>query len=132
MASFKPADPQLEVDGYWGTATTRALCDYFGITSAQRGGDYRVHGQYQPNVNANPGLVSSAWVCDSLAGDDVIRNLQNFKSSLEKDGILGTETIKAIQDLVGIPAEYQDGWLEAGSTTIKMLQSMLNKGSLLN
>ena len=126
-----PANPQLTVDGYWGVATTRALCDYFDISSG-RNGDFIVRGQYQPNIDANPGLVASAWVDDgTLAGDDVIRKLQGFNAGLTKDGILGTNTIKTIQDIVGLPAKYQDGVLDAPSNTIKSLQTMLNNGSLL-
>ena len=111
----------LEVDGYWGSETTRmyqrlaALAVVDGIVSSQPASQ----------ASANPGLTSGwDWVSDDAAsGSETIKDLQRMLK-VTQDGLIGPGTISALQ------ARYkltQDGVLSAESPTIKRLQAELNR-----
>ena len=109
----------LEVDGYWGSETTRmyqrlaALAVVDGIVSSQPASQ----------ASANPGLTSGwDWVSDDAAsGSETIKDLQRWLK-VTQDGLMGSQTISALQARYHLP---QDGVLNEESPTIKKLQSEL-------
>ena len=109
----------LEVDGYWGSETTRmyqrlaALAVVDGIVSSQPASQ----------ASANPGLTSGwDWVSDDAAsGSETIKDLQRMLK-VTQDGLMGPQTISALQARYHLP---QDGVLSEESPTIKKLQSEL-------
>ena len=109
----------LEVDGYWGSETTRmyqrlaALAVVDGIVSSQPASQ----------ASANPGLTSGwDWVSDDAAsGSETIKDLQRLLK-VTQDGLMGSQTISALQARYHLP---QDGVLSEESPTIKKLQSEL-------
>ena len=109
----------LEVDGYWGSETTRmyqrlaALAVVDGIVSSQPASQ----------ASANPGLTSGwDWVSDDAAsGSETIKHLQRMLK-VTQDGLMGSQTISALQARYHLP---QDGVLSEESPTIKKLQSEL-------
>ena len=109
----------LEVDGYWGSETTRmyqrlaALAVVDGIVSSQPASQ----------ASANPGLTSGwDWVSDDAAsGSETIKHLQRMLK-VTQDGLMGPQTISALQARYHLP---QDGVLSEESPTIKKLQSEL-------
>ena len=109
----------LEVDGYWGSETTRmyqrlaALAVVDGIVSSQPASQ----------ASANPGLTSGwDWVSDDAAsGSETIKHLQGMLK-VTQDGLMGSQTISALQARYHLP---QDGVLSEESPTIKKLQSEL-------
>ena len=109
----------LEVDGYWGSETTRmyqrlaALAVVDGIVSSQPASQ----------ASANPGLTSGwDWVSDDAAsGSETIKDLQRWLK-VTQDGLMGSKTISALQARYHLP---QDGVLSEESPTIKKLQSEL-------
>ena len=111
----------LEVDGYWGSETTRmyqrlaALAVVDGIVSSQPAS----------RASANPGLAGGwDWVSDASAnGSQTIRALQGMLK-VTQDGLIGPGTISALQARYKLP---QDGVLSAESPTIKRLQAELNR-----
>ena len=109
----------LEVDGYWGSETTRmyqrlaTLAVVDGIVSSQPASQ----------ASANPGLTSGwDWVSDDAAsGSETIKDLQRWLK-VTQDGLMGSQTISALQARYHLP---QDGVLSEESPTIKKLQSEL-------
>ena len=109
----------LEVDGYWGSETTRmyqrlaALAVVDGIVSSQPASQ----------ASANPGLTSGwDWVSDDAAsGSETIKDFQRMLK-VTQDGLMGSQTISALQARYHLP---QDGVLSEESPTIKKLQSEL-------
>ena len=111
----------LEVDGYWGSETTRM----YQRLAALEVVDGIVSSQPASQASANPGLTSGwDWVSDDAAsGSETIKNLQGMLK-VTQDGLIGPGTISALQ------ARYkltQDGVLSAESPTIKRLQAELNR-----
>ena len=114
-----PSTNSIDVDGYWGRGTTEALQKFFGTYV-----DGEVWHQWAPNVNKN-GALTSGWLCDSTAkGSPVIRAMQNVLG-VTPDGVLGADTIKALQQRMGT---YVDGQLDPGSTCVQEMQRRLNEG----
>ncbi|MDO5092986.1 MAG: peptidoglycan recognition family protein [Propionibacteriaceae bacterium] len=119
-----PSDPgALDVDGYWGAATTTQLQKALGTPV-----DGVISKQAAVWKARNPGLVSGwDWVPEAAAtGSTVMRALQK-KVGADADGLIGPNTIKAIQKYYGQP---QDGTFAEGSATIKALQQALNDGKV--
>lgn len=116
---------KLDVDGYWGAATTSRLQRFFGC----------------PIVD---GIVSSQWSGDSWRhvgcpsfehnntgdGSTIIRRMQQ-KLGVSADGLCGQDTINALikrfQPASG--ATVLDGKFDEGSITIKAMQRALNAGT---
>lgn len=84
----------IDEDGLWGRETTRALQNHYGTTP-----DGEVWHQWAPNIRENPVLVDG-WLCDdSLLGSPVIRAIQSNLGVAPVDGIMGQDTITAINNL---------------------------------
>ena len=109
----------LEVDGYWGSETTRM----YQRLAALEVVDGIVSSQPASQASANPGLTSGwDWVSDDAAsGSETIKDLQRWLK-VTQDGLMGSQTISALQARYHLP---QDGVLSAESPTIKKLQSEL-------
>lgn len=123
-ASSTASTAKLEVDGYWGTATTKALQELAGTPV-----DGVVSSQSSYWESKNPGLTSGwEWVSESAAeGSQLIIALQK-KLGVTADGLIGTNTIKALQKKLA--AGEADGVFDAPSPAIKQLQKNLNAGKL--
>ena len=122
-----PGDPgtppsSLQVDGWWGASTTKLLQSVLGTPV-----DGVVSGQSKTWQAKNPGLVSGwEWVPEASAtGSEVIRAVQQ-KVGAEVDGLIGPNTIKAIQKHFGTT---QDGCFSEQSSCIMALQKKLNSGT---
>ena len=109
----------LEVDGYWGSETTRMYQRLAKLAVV----DGIVSSQPASQASANPGLTSGwDWVSDDAAsGSETIKNLQGILK-VTQDGLMGSQTISALQARYHLP---QDGVLSEESPTIKKLQSEL-------
>ena len=109
----------LEVDGYWGSETTRR----YQRLAALEVVDGIVSSQPASQASANPGLTSGwDWVSDDAAsGSETIKDLQRWLK-VTQDGLMGSQTISALQARYHLP---QDGVLSEESPTIKKLQSEL-------
>ena len=109
----------LEVDGYWGSETTRM----YQRLAALEVVDGIVSSQPASQASANPGLMSGwDWVSDDAAsGSETIKDLQRWLK-VTQDGLMGSQTISALQARYHLP---QDGVLSEESPTIKKLQSEL-------
>ena len=109
----------LEVDGYWGSETTRM----YQRLAALEVVDGIVSSQPASQASANPGLTSGwDWVSDDAAsGSETIKDLQRWLK-VTQDGLMGSQTISALQARYHLP---QDGVLSDESPTIKKLQSEL-------
>ena len=113
----------LNVDGYWGSATTRRLQEVLGTTA-----DGVVSSQAASWKSKNPGLASGwEWVSDAQAsGSPVIKALQS-KVGAGADGLIGPATIRAIQSHYGTTV---DGYFSEGSSCIMAMQRALNSGGV--
>ena len=109
----------LEVDGYWGSETTRMYQRLAKLAVV----DGIVSSQPASQASANPGLTSGwDWVSDDAAsGSETIKDLQRLLK-VTQDGLMGSQTISALQARYHLP---QDGVLSEESPTIKKLQSEL-------
>ena len=109
----------LEVDGYWGSETTRMYQRLAKLAVV----DGIVSSQPASQASANPGLTSGwDWVSDDAAsGSETIKHLQGMLK-VTQDGLMGSQTISALQARYHLP---QDGVLSEESPTIKKLQSEL-------
>ena len=109
----------LEVDGYWGSETTRMYQRLAKLAVV----DGIVSSQPASQASANPGLTSGwDWVSDDAAsGSETIKNRQGMLK-VTQDGLMGSQTISALQARYHLP---QDGVLSEESPTIKKLQSEL-------
>ena len=109
----------LEVDGYWGSETTRMYQRLAELAVV----DGIVSSQPASQASANPGLTSGwDWVSDDAAsGSETIKDLQRMLK-VTQDGLMGSQTISALQARYHLP---QDGVLSEESPTIKKLQSEL-------
>ncbi|OFO75405.1 muramidase [Rothia sp. HMSC065D02] len=109
----------LEVDGYWGSETTRMYQRLAELEVV----DGIVSSQPASQASANPGLTSGwDWVSDDAAsGSETIKDLQRWLK-VTQDGLMGSQTISALQARYHLP---QDGVLSEESPTIKKLQSEL-------
>lgn len=114
----EPGDGDLEEDGFWGTATTKAL---------QRSEGTVVDGEAWHQSNhwraANPGLTSGwGWENPPVTGSPVIAALQR-RLGIHDDGLIGPDTIRALQGHYGL---VKDGELWSPSPAIEALQRSLN------
>ncbi len=114
----------LEVDGYWGSETTRM----YQRLAALEVVDGIVSSQPASQASANPGLTSGwDWVSDDAAsGSETIKDLQRWLK-VTQDGLMGSQTISALQARYHLP---QDGVLSEESPTIKKLPVRAYRGYL--
>lgn len=110
---------KLDIDGYWGKATTTRLQMIFHTPI-----DGIVSDQWIQTKRENPGIVSSfEWVENPTEGSALIKAIQ-LKVGAYPDGILGDETIRAMQKWLRTPV---DGVLDSPSTMIRALQKWCNE-----
>lgn len=108
----------IDVDGKWGTATTKRAQQVFGTTV-----DGIVTDQYKVYEKQNPGLISFEWLDNpSSYGSELIRAIQK-KVNANVDGHIGPETIKKMQKYFGT---VQDGYVSNPSDVVKAFQEWLN------
>lgn len=113
----KPAASNLDVDGYWGQATTRALQKALGTAQ-----DGVISGQYSNAVTRN---ISSVKYGPPYTGSNVIKALQR-KIGATADGYIGPDTVRALQRYLGTPV---DGAISRPSTMVREMQRKLNNGN---
>ncbi|PJM73156.1 endolysin [Bifidobacterium primatium] len=106
----------LAVDGVWGRATTARLQKVLGTPV-----DGEIWHQWWPNRQA---AFGSGWQYDATGdGSPVIRRMQQ-KLGVKADGIIGRNTIDALQRHYGSSVDH---FLGASSWTVKRMQEALNK-----
>ena len=137
LVTAPAANAAIEADGYWGTETTELLQSVLmqgvlGQSDLLPFGDPAGTISSQPISRAeeNPGLASGwQWVSDEqVKGSGTIARLQREKLGFEKgDGIIGPQTISALQTWLGQTA---DGVLDGPSPTIEALQNYLNSQAI--
>lgn len=114
---------KLTVDGIWGPATTKRLQQIFGTPV-----DGVVSNQLRKFKASNPGLGSGwEWLTNPLdVGSALIKAMQKWAgmAAKEQDGMIGTETIKALQKKLGTPV---DGTVSNPSQMVKALQKWANE-----
>lgn len=112
----------LEVDGWWGELTTRALQRALGTPE-----DGVVSDQCAACRERNPGLLASSWewVDDPVQGSPMVRALQE-RVGAAVDGVAGDETFARLQGYLGTPV---DGVIDGPSACVEELQRRLNKGT---
>ena len=113
----------LEVDGYWGSETTRMYQRLAKLAVV----DGIVSSQPASQASANPGLTSGwDWVSDDAAsGSETIKDLQRWLGT-DVDGLIGPSTISALQSWLGQTA---DGVLDGPSPAIVAFQRKLIEGN---
>ena len=113
------APAALDVDGWWGPATVRALQAALGTDQ-----DGVVSNQDSRDMSAIGGVPSTAWQV-GRGGSDVIAALQS-KVGVEADRYFGPNTCRALQAYLGTE---QDGVLSHPSQAVRELQRRLNAGT---
>lgn len=109
----------VDVDGKWGTDTTKKAQEVFGTTV-----DGTVTDQYDIYKSQNPGLIAFEWKeKPSAYGSELIRAIQK-KVGATIDGHIGPKTIKKMQEWLGTK---QDGFVSNPSDVVKAFQKWLNK-----
>lgn len=112
--------PLLNVDGYWGPATTRELQRIFNTTI-----DGVVSHQVQDGCKA---ACTVGWQYDkTYIGSELICAMQHWLG-VNVDGLLGPISIKALQKKMWTTV---DGKLDAPSACVKQMQRFINAGNLL-
>lgn len=112
----------LEVDGWWGPKTTKALQGAFGTPQ-----DGIVSSQDVTYRNDGT-LAASSGGWEFVAkpqGSLMVQALQR-DLGVDVDGIMGPVTIKALERRHGI---YPDGRLDGPSLTVMQMQAAINEGS---
>lgn len=110
---------KIDVDGKWGTDTTRKAQEVFKTTVDGVVSDQRI--EYK---SKNPGLVESfEWKNSPTGYSDLIKAIQK-KVGANVDGWIGTETIKKMQAWLGT---IQDGCVSNPSDVVRAFQKWLNK-----
>lgn len=110
---------EIDCDGWWGEATTKALQRQLGCVV-----DGEIWHQWPENAQEG---CTSGWCYDySQAGSPLIREMQR-RLGVYVDGIMGKDTIKALQKRFGCVV---DGVLDGPSPCVKAMQEALNAGNL--
>lgn len=122
-SSQEPTVKGIDVDGKWGSDTTRALQSVLGLTQ-----DGIIAAQRPAYFNAvnKGGLLSNSWQTGSQSFSQTIQALQVKIGYSSRDGQFGTYTCKALQKYLGVA---QDGIIGNHSETVKELQRRLNNGT---
>ena len=113
----------LAIDGKWGKGTTKRLQEIFGTTE-----DGIVSDQNKKYKSENPGLTSG-WDWREKPngkGSQLIKALQKWAgmNKSDIDGVIGPNTIKALQRKLGTPI---DGKVSEISAMVKALQTWCNE-----
>lgn len=114
-----PSVPRINEDGFWGAEVTRRLQQILGTPV-----DGVVSSQFRPFAKGNPGLTWGwEWVTKPN-GSQLIREIQK-RVGADPDGVLGGDTVKAIQRYLGTPV---DGVVSERSSMVMAIQRRLNEG----
>lgn len=113
----------LEVDGYWGSATTLKLQNVLGAPYK----DGEISRQSSVFRVSNPGLTSG-WEWGGIVGDGGSQTIKLIQKRVglsggDVDGKIGPITIKAMQRYFGT---YVDGVFDEKSPCIMVMQKKLN------
>jgi len=121
-----PPAGALDVDGFWGSATTTRAQVVLGVLPA----DGQVRFQFKPNKQD---AMTSGWVFDFVPGrgSPLITRMQEIMAAAGQyqstvDGVAGPEFSRGLQRRFGTVV---DGTLQARSPTVMALQSALNAGA---
>lgn len=114
-----PSDGKLEVDGYFGPLTIRALQHALGTIE-----DGYVSGQLKTNMDSIGGRPHTAWLIGT-GGSAMVKALQR-KVGASIDGRFGPLTCRLLQRYLGTPV---DGIIDKPSPMVKELQRRLNAGT---
>lgn len=133
-SSSGTTDRTLTLDGKWGESTT--LEAQRQVAAKYQDGEVSRQNAYWEDDN--PGLTTGwQWMSSGYGdGSPLIEDLQkiiNFKGygKVSVDGLAGPEFFKGLQRLLTAAKVYSgkiDGQIDYPSTTVKGLQSALNKG----
>lgn len=120
-SSSKPAQAAsgIQVDGWWGSATTRRLQQVIGTPA-----DGVVSSQWSGRKGILAACTSGWEWTGSPKGSTVIRAMQG-RLGVSADGIMGPATVRALEARYGT---VQDGHLDGPSRTVKLMQEALNYG----
>ena len=118
-SSAAPVHASLDVDGWWGPATVRALQAALGTDQ-----DGVVSNQDSRDMSAIGGVPSTAWQV-GRGGSDVIAALQS-KVGVEADRYFEPNTCRALQRYLGTE---QDGVLSRPSACVREMQRRLNSNT---
>ena len=109
----------IDVDGKWGTDTTKKAQEVFGTTV-----DRVVSNQRIEYKSKNLGLVESfEWESNPTGYSELIKAIQK-KVGTTQDGWIGPETIRKMQKYFGT---VQDGYISNPSDVVRAFQRWLNK-----
>lgn len=113
----------IDVDGWWGCDTTRALQERFACVA-----DGEVWHQWADNVDGNPALTTGWCSDETQEGSPVIRALQHYMGMADGkcDGLIGPTTVATLQAFLGC---VKDGVLDGPSPCVMELQRRLNAGT---
>lgn len=116
-----PGRPNLLPDGRWGRSTTMALQNELGTTM-----DGEVSSQRLAYRDDNPGLTTGWEWTREPRGSKVIAALQGHigMPKAERDGILGPDSIRALQRYLKMPTV--DGEIWNPSAAVREMQVRLN------
>ena len=124
-AAVVPQGGPLDVDGFWGSATTTRAQVVLGLPP-----DGQVRFQFKANEQE---AMTSGWVFDFVPGrgSPLITRMQQIMVAAGQyqgtvDGVAGPEFSKGLQRRFGVAV---DGRLPARSPTVMALQGALNAGS---
>lgn len=118
FATWKSKKEKLEVDGWCGPATVSRLQEIFGTPV-----DGIISNQWIWYKDDNPGLCSVEWVHEPSYGSELVKQLQRFAGATV-DGVIGPETIRALQIKFGTPV---DGYVSGPSALVMAIQEWANK-----
>lgn len=110
---------ELEIDGFWGSATVKACQQALGTTV-----DGVVSDQDYRDMAAIGGKPTGAWQV-GRGGSQMVRALQS-KVGANPDGYFGPNTCRALQSYLGTDV---DGVLSKPSACVMELQRRLNVGN---
>nr|DAV56287.1 MAG TPA: Cell wall hydrolase autolysin [Caudoviricetes sp.] len=111
-----PNPPKIDVDGWWGRATTMELQRLLGTVQ-----DGIVSGQASTNRLYHNRCDTSSWQY-GIGGSAVIRAFQK-RLGVSSDGHFGPISIRGLQKRLGLS---QDGY--CGPLTVKAIQRWINDG----
>lgn len=118
-----PAQPAqqggIAVDGWWGSATTRALQAHFGTPQ-----DGVVSSQWTGRRGILAACTSGWEFVDDPRGSQLVIAIQRAVGA-DADGIIGPATVNALERHYGYRA---DGHLDGPSNTVRRMQEALNGG----
>lgn len=118
-AASSSANGKLEVDGWWGSATTTRLQKLFRTPA-----DGVISGQYIGNKQYVKAATSGWEFIGNYYGSTLIRAMQT-RLGVTADGLIGPSTVNALERHYGFEP---DGCLDGPSNTVKAMQKALNNG----